>query len=46
MGQQQQLTYEVVGFANVLVPHSDLQGLLGQLIVFDVVGELLQTICT
>ena len=36
------LTYEVVGLADVVVPHGHLQGLLGEVGVFDVVGELLQ----
>ena len=36
------LTYEVVGLADVVVPHGHLQGLLGQVGVLDVVGELLQ----
>ena len=36
------LTYEVVGLADVVVPHGHLQGLLGEVCVFDVVGELLE----
>lgn len=36
------LTNEIVGFADVVVPHGHLQGLLGEVCIFYVVTELLQ----
>lgn len=35
------LTDEIIGFANVIIPDSDLQGLLGQVSVLDLITELL-----
>lgn len=35
------LTDEIIGFANVIIPDSDLQGLLGQVSMLDLVTELL-----
>lgn len=36
------LTYEIVGLANVVIPHGYLQGFLAEVGVFDFVEELLQ----
>lgn len=36
------LTDEIVGLADVVVPHGHLQGLLGEVCIFYVVTELLQ----
>lgn len=36
------LTDEIVGLADVVVPHGHLQGLLGEVCIFNVVTELLQ----
>lgn len=35
------LTDEIIGFSNVIVPDSDLQGLLGQVSMLDLITELL-----
>lgn len=36
------LTYEIVRLANIVVPHGHLQGLFGEVCIFDVITELLQ----
>lgn len=36
------LTYEIVGLSDVVVPHGHLQGLLGEVCIFNVITELLQ----
>ena len=35
------LTNEIVGFSNVVIPNSDLQGLLGQVPMLNLIAELL-----
>lgn len=35
------LTDEIIGFSNVIIPDSDLQGLFGQVSMLDFVAELL-----
>ena len=35
------LTDEIIGFSNVIIPDSDLQGLLGQVSMLDLITELL-----
>lgn len=38
-----QLTNVVIGLSDVMIPHGDIQSFLGELAVFDVIAELLQS---
>lgn len=40
-GVPHSLTYEVVGFPNIIVPHCNFQGLLGQITMFYLIAKLL-----